>query len=129
MVRREATLLREQGVDIVIVLSHCGLDVDYQIAKNTTPLIDVIVGGHTHTFMYTVEPGKTAPGPDLVRDVYPAIVEGQDGHKVLIVQASAYMKYVGDLIVYFDKKGNVAKWEGNPVYLDNNIKQGMPIDF
>lgn len=27
-VRREAKLLNDKGVDIIIVLSHCGLDID-----------------------------------------------------------------------------------------------------
>lgn len=116
--------MKEHGVDIIIVLSHCGLDVDYQIAKQTAPLIDVIVGGHSHTFMYTVKNGETPPGPDVARDKYPAVVESEDGHKVLIVQASAFMKYVGDLIVYFDQDGRVVTWEGNPVFLDTNIEQG-----
>lgn len=119
--------MKEQGVNIIIVLSHCGLDVDYQIARETAPFIDVIVGAHSHTFMYTVKNGETPPGPDTVRDEYPAVVESEDGHKVLIVQASAFMKYVGDLIVYFDQDGRVVTWEGNPVFLDTNIKQGIII--
>ncbi|XP_055294825.1 apyrase-like [Sitodiplosis mosellana] len=121
-IKREATKLKQQGVDIIIVLSHCGLDVDYRIAKEAAPFVDVIVGGHSHTFMYTVGEGETAPGPDIVKDVYPAVVKNGDGHTVLIVQASAYIKYVGDITVYFDKQGNVAKWEGQPFYLDNHIK-------
>lgn len=119
--------MQEQGVDIIIVLSHCGLDIDYKIAKETAPFVDVIVGGHTHTFMYTVEEGKTSPGPDIVQDVYPAVVESGDGHKVLIVQASAYMKYVGDLTVLFDKRGRVVSWEAQPIYLDNYIEPGKAI--
>lgn len=79
-VRAEAALLREQGCDIIIVLSHCGLDVDYIIARNAGPDIDVIVGGHSHTFMYTGE----HPGPDYPQDVYPAVVTNADGHTVII---------------------------------------------
>lgn len=45
--------MKEQGINIVIVLSHCGLDVDRIIAENGGPDIDVIVGGHSHTFMFT----------------------------------------------------------------------------
>lgn len=121
---RESMLLKEQGVDIIIVLSHCGLDVDYQIAREAAPFVDVIVGGHSHTFMYTVKDGETAPGPSRPADNYPAVVENDNGHKVLIVQASAYMKYVGDLVVYFDQDGRVVTWEGSPIYLDTHIKQG-----
>lgn len=124
MIRRESAILKEQGVEIIIVLSHCGLDVDYKIAKETAPFVDIIVGGHSHTFMYTVEEGESAPGPDIVGDVYPAVVETEDGHTTLIVQASAFMKYVGDLIVFFDNDGRVVKWQGAPIYLNTNIEQG-----
>lgn len=127
-IRKEAALLKEQGVDIIIALTHCGLDVDYRIAKGAAPYVDVIVGGHSHSFMYNVEEGGTAPGPDVVKDSYPAVVE-TDGHKVLIVQASSYAKYVGNLTVYFNKEGNVAKWEGAPVYLDTDIVPGMTYGF
>lgn len=129
VIREEAALLKEQGVDIIIVLSHCGLDVDYIIAKEAAPFVDVIVGGHSHTFMYTVSENGTAPGPDIVKDNYPAVVENEDGHRVLIVQASAYMKYVGDITVYFDKEGRLITWEGAPVYLDNSVVPGLLIYF
>lgn len=51
-VNAEAQRLQEKGVDIIIVLSHCGLDVDRVMAADC-PLIDVIVGGHSHTLLYT----------------------------------------------------------------------------
>lgn len=51
-VNDEAQRLKEKEVDIIIVLSHCGLDVD-RIMAVKCPLIDVIVGGHSHTFLYT----------------------------------------------------------------------------
>ena len=78
-VREEAAKLKGQGVNIIIVLSHCGLDVDYEIARNAGPDVDVIVGGHSHTFMFT---GSEVPGPDTPRDEYPAVVTHSDGHKV-----------------------------------------------
>lgn len=124
-VREEAAKLKSQGVNIIIVLSHCGLDVDYIIAKNAGPDVDVIVGGHTHTFMYTNISGERPPGPDTPKDNYPAVVTHADGHKVLIVQASAYLKYVGDITVFFDKNGRVVSWEGAPIFLDTNVEQGM----
>lgn len=53
-INAEAEKLTAKGVEIIIVLSHCGLDLDRIIAKNC-PNIDVIVGGHSHTFLYTGE--------------------------------------------------------------------------
>ena len=120
-VRKEATELHEQGVDIIIVLSHSGLDVDREIAKNAGPYVDVIVGGHSHTFLYS---GDNPPGPDTPRDTYPVTVTQDDGHEVHIVQASAYTKYLGDFVVYFDSEGNVKKYEGNPIFLGPDVVPG-----
>ncbi len=44
------------------------------------------------------------------------------------MQASAYTKYIGDLTVYFDAEGLVSSWEGYPIYLDSNIKQGNTVN-
>lgn len=51
-INAEAKNLKAKGVEILIVLSHCGLDIDRIIAANC-PDIDIIVGGHSHTFLYT----------------------------------------------------------------------------
>lgn len=51
-VKEEAANLKGQGVDIIIALSHAGLDVDRAVAA-AVPDIDVIVGGHSHSFLYT----------------------------------------------------------------------------
>lgn len=119
-IKKEAIQLKNQGVDIIIVLSHCGLHIDYVIAQEAGEHIDVIVGGHSHTFMYGN--GMTgSPGPDKIQNKYPVVVEHNDGHRVLIVQASAFLKYVGDLTVYFDKNGEVADWYGEPIFLDTDI--------
>lgn len=107
------------------MLSHCGLPIDYRVAREAAEYVDVIVGGHSHTFMYTAEDGETAPGPDKVKDNYPAVVETEDGHRALIVQASTRMKYVGDLVVHFDKEGRIVKWQGAPIFLHTDIPQGI----
>lgn len=80
--------------------------------------IDVIVGGHSHTLLYT---GSPVPSPDVPGDVYPIVYEQPGGHKVLIVQASAYTKYLGDLTVYFDEAGEAQRWEGNTIFMENSI--------
>lgn len=126
-IRREATKLKEQNVNIIIVVSHCGLNADYVIAKACAEDVDVIVGGHSHSFMYTSSGDEHSPGPDTVVDNYPAVVHGRAGHKVLIVQAAGFSKYVGDLTVYFDRSGRAVRWEGAPIYLDNAVVQDADV--
>lgn len=118
-VKAESERLRdEEGVDIIVVLSHCGLVIDREMALQGGSAIDVIVGGHSHTLLYS---GTPVPGPDNPGDVYPIVYTHDNGHKVLIVQASAYTKYLGDLVVYFDQNGEAQSWEGNTIFMDNSI--------
>jgi len=47
---KRARTLREQGADIVVMLSHLGLREDQSLATAGLP-VDVILGGHTHHFL------------------------------------------------------------------------------
>ena len=51
-VTSEVANLKSQGVDIIIGLSHSGLDVDREVAAAVSDL-DIIVGGHSHSFLFT----------------------------------------------------------------------------
>ncbi|KAL0123039.1 hypothetical protein PUN28_007578 [Cardiocondyla obscurior] len=122
-VNDEAARLKEKGVDIIIVLSHCGLDVDRILAAKC-PLIDVIVGGHSHTFLYSGPP----PSNDTPEDEYPVVVvQNETNRTVLIVQAAAYTKYLGNLTVWFDDQGEVVDWDGNPLLLDHSVEEDPQI--
>lgn len=124
-VKQEAERLRDvDKVDIVIVLSHCGLVIDREMARKGGSAIDVIVGGHSHSLLYN---GTQVPGPDIPADTYPIVQQQENGHKVLIVQASAYTKYVGDLTVYFDETGEAVSWEGNTIFMDHSINPDQNI--
>lgn len=119
-VKAEAERLKnEEDVDIIVVLSHCGLVIDREMAMHGGSDIDVIVGGHSHTLLYS---GLPVPGPDVPGDVYPIVYEQDNGHTVLIVQSSAYTKYLGDLIVYFDADGEAQSWSGNSIFMDNSVE-------
>ena len=51
-VRKEARRLAEKGINKIIALGHAGIELDKIIAEDI-PEVDVVVGGHTHTFLYT----------------------------------------------------------------------------
>ncbi|XP_034663764.1 apyrase isoform X2 [Drosophila subobscura] len=118
-IREEAQQLKAQGANIIIVISHCGFDVDKEIAANAGDWIDVVVGSHSHTFLYTGDP----PGPHKPAGDYPTEVIHSSGHRVLIVQASAYARYVGNLTVYFDDNGDVLDFEGAPIYMGADVPE------
>ncbi|CAH2052260.1 unnamed protein product, partial [Iphiclides podalirius] len=122
---REVEILTEKGVDIIIILSHCGLDIDKQIANKHGKHVDIIVGGHSHSLLWN---GPSPSGED-VAGPYPVFIETTDDkkHQVLIVQASAFTKYMGNLTVYFDYLGRYVKWDGGPVFLDRSIPEDPEI--
>nr|CAD7424035.1 unnamed protein product [Timema monikensis] len=118
-VTREVSVLKDQGADIIIALSHCGLQADREVAS-VVPGLDIIVGGHSHTLLYN----GTAPRNDTTGGTYPIVVHQDDGRQVLIVQAGANSKYLGHLLVHFDSLGEVVSWSGNPILMDQSIEPG-----
>lgn len=87
------------------------------------------------------------PFIDKPADKYPVeVVQEGSNRTVLIVQAAAFTKlvtlllpcpryrhfsplfsvyrYLGNLTVWFDGKGEVVDWDGNPILLDKSIEQG-----
>ncbi|XP_028167770.1 apyrase-like [Ostrinia furnacalis] len=124
-VKKEAQLLTDEGVDIIIVLSHCGLLLDLKMAKEVGENIDIIVGGHSHSLLWN----GTSPSKEVVSGTYPELVEADNlpGHKVVVVTASAFSKYLGNLTTYFDRKGNLQSFEASPVFLNRSIPEDQEI--
>ncbi|HTM77173.1 MAG TPA: bifunctional metallophosphatase/5'-nucleotidase [Devosia sp.] len=112
-VRGASEALDAAGVNKIILLSHIGYGMDQQVAA-ALPLVDVIVGGHTHTLLSNTD--EKAAGP------YPTMVKNPDGVEVPIVTANQYGKYLGDIAVTWDDKGVVTKAEGAPFLIDASVK-------
>ncbi|XP_071552970.1 snake venom 5'-nucleotidase-like [Panulirus ornatus] len=122
-VRLEARRLKEEeGVEIVVALGHAGFRRDMAIAQEVEE-VDVVVGGHTNTFLYTGMDPSTEP---KVAD-YPAVVRQASGREVPVVQAYAFGKYLGKLTLNFDGRGEVTSWQGNPILLDMSIEEDPDI--
>nr|XP_012139774.1 PREDICTED: protein 5NUC-like [Megachile rotundata]XP_012139775.1 PREDICTED: protein 5NUC-like [Megachile rotundata]XP_012139776.1 PREDICTED: protein 5NUC-like [Megachile rotundata]XP_012139777.1 PREDICTED: protein 5NUC-like [Megachile rotundata]XP_012139778.1 PREDICTED: protein 5NUC-like [Megachile rotundata]XP_012139779.1 PREDICTED: protein 5NUC-like [Megachile rotundata] len=121
-IRREAKALKQQGVDILIALGHSGFEVDKRIGREVED-IDLVIGGHTNTFLYN---GKQ-PDVEVPEGLYPTVVTQKSGRKVYVVQAYAYTKYVGNFTVTFDTEGEVTNIKGNPILVDNSIEQAKDI--
>jgi len=49
--RQMVAELKEQGADVIVCISHSGVDEDRELAREV-PGIDVIVGGHCHTALF-----------------------------------------------------------------------------
>ncbi|XP_018574618.1 apyrase [Anoplophora glabripennis] len=118
-------LVKEEGVFTNIVLSHAGYDVDQAIAANASEKISLIVGGHTHTFLYT---GDNPPGPENVEGPYPTIVKSKNGKNVLVVQASSFCRYLGNITIFLDDFGEIVDYSGAPIFLDSSLPQDEQIN-
>ena len=86
----ESALLREQGADIVVALSHMGLDDDLENARDAHG-IDIFIGGHHHV----------AIDPPLV------VTNEHSGRRVPVVHSGAFAKFVGraDFVIRLDEDG------------------------
>lgn len=104
--------LTEEEVNKIILLSHCGYEADLEIAQDTSG-IDVIVGGHTHTFLTNMFSGG--------EDYYPVILAGTDGDPVLVVQSGEHLEFLGRLDVEFDGEGILTDWEGDLILISQYI--------
>jgi len=107
-----------QGIDKIVLLSHIGYRDDVDLAAQVDG-IDVIVGGHSHTLLSSTDPAAAGP--------YPTVVASPSGDPVLVVQAEAYGKYLGQLVVTFDDDGDILSWEGAPVLVDASVARDPAI--
>lgn len=111
-VRGASEALDAAGVNKIILLSHIGYTIDQEVAA-ALPLVDVIVGGHSHTLLSNTAEGAAGP--------YPTMVSNPDGVEVPVVQANQYGKYLGDIAITWDDNGVVTKAEGEPFLIDASV--------
>ena len=112
-VNREVAVLKEEGVNKIILTTHIGLGNDIAVAGKVTD-VDVIVGGHSHTAISSIykEGGDTK---------YPIKVDDAEGNPVYIVQAGDRDRYVGQLNLRFDQEGKVIRARGDLILLSSFI--------
>ncbi|XP_060656295.1 protein 5NUC-like isoform X1 [Drosophila nasuta] len=123
-INAEATRLKAQGINIIIALGHSGYQKDQEIARDC-PDVDIVIGGHSHTFLDSSQPvaDKDDTNAEAVRGPYPTTVTQSSGKKVPVVQAYAYTKYLGKIHVQFDAEGNLLEFDGAPILLNASISQ------
>lgn len=83
------------------------------------PDVDIVVGGHTNTFLWN----GAQPDAEAIMGPYPFVVTSNAGKKVPVVQAYAFTKYLGKINLEFDGLGNLVNFEGNPILLNNSYPE------
>ncbi|MDY7042273.1 MAG: 5'-nucleotidase C-terminal domain-containing protein, partial [Chloroflexota bacterium] len=109
--------LEAQGVDKIIALTHLGYSEDLDLAAAVDG-IDVIVGGHSHTLLGSMEGAAGA---------YPTVVTSPAGDTVLVVSAGSWGSYLGRLNVTFTADGKVESYSGEPIFVDESIAEDAGI--
>ena len=112
-VQKEVDKLSAQGVKKIIVLSHSGYEVDKKVAEQTKG-VDVIVGGHSNTYLSNSSDRAAGPYPTMIG-------------KTAIVQAYAYGKFLGELSVSFDDAGEIITAEGEPIIMDAWVEEDKEV--
>ena len=108
----DVAALEAEGVTKIIALNHVGVFRDMELAA-AVPGLDAVVGGHSHTLLSATDPKRIG--------AYPVWVDGPGGGMVPVVQAYAYGKYLGHLVLTFDDAGALKFAEGDTILLDASI--------
>ncbi len=105
----EVAMLEAMGVNKIVVISHSGFNVDLAVAAAVSG-IDVIVGGHSNTFLSNESDRADGPYPTMVGTT-------------AIVSAYAYGKYLGELNIVFDDDGVITSTSGGPIAMDSDVAE------
>ncbi|HEY9784047.1 MAG TPA: 5'-nucleotidase C-terminal domain-containing protein, partial [Candidatus Obscuribacterales bacterium] len=88
-IKQEVQRLSKMGINKIILVTHCGVDLEEQLAR-ALPEADAIIGGHSHT-----------------RLDKPIVIEHESGGPTYVVQTGSYGRALGKLDLAFDNKGRL----------------------
>lgn len=117
--KADVAALEAEGVTKIIALTHVGYSKDMEIAAKVAG-VDLVVGGHSHTYLSASDPDRHGP--------YPTWVDAEAGGIVPVVQAYAYSKYVGHVELTFDDAGNLVYAGGDTILLDASVTPDAAIE-
>jgi 5'-nucleotidase / UDP-sugar diphosphatase len=117
-VKKAVAALKDARVDVIVAVSHAGLNIDIEVAKSISG-IAAIVCGHTNSLLSNQQ--KKADGKS------PLVIYSPDQSPVLLVSAYAYGKFLGRLKFSFDAQGKPISWESEPILLNSQVKRNPRI--
>lgn len=104
--------LQAQGAAPIIALTHVGYVADQRIAA-AVPGLAAVIGGHSHTFLSASSPNRQGP--------YPTWVDAEGGSMVPVVQAGAYGRWLGHLVLELDDEGNLIYATGDTIEINAEV--------
>lgn len=122
-VQLEVDDLTKQGINKIVVLSHCGYSEEKDLASRLRD-VDLIIGGHSHTPLGTPD----LPGWPKAGGPYPTLAKDATGATTYIVQAWEWGKVLGRIQLDFDAKGVVKRVRAAQAFvLDETIPEDPEI--
>lgn len=115
-VQNQVDEFNKQGINKIILLSHCGLSKDQRMAKEISG-IDVIIGGHTHDLLKGVVENEN-------------LFYSKSNEPVIITQGGKDGEYFGDLkLTWNNEKGTIIKVQNNVIsshdFKRNRVLKGV----
>lgn len=89
------TSINHEDVDLIILLSHLGIETDRYIA-NLFPEVNLILGGHTHHVFFN----------------------GDWENQTLLCASGKYGNYIGDIELYYESDNNTWQFEAKAITID-----------
>jgi len=99
LIQEEVNILKQKGINKIILLSHLGYQRDKMVANNLDG-VDVIIGGHSHDVLFDIKEGEN-------------LFYSSSGEPVIITQVGKDGNYFGELNLTFDKNGVVSRAQNN----------------
>jgi 5'-nucleotidase len=104
----EVARLERRGVDKIILISHLQNVVEDQALAPLLSGVDVMIaGGGDELLANPWNPLSPADTPALVAGAYPLTATDADGNSLPIITTAGGYKYVGQLVVGFNRDGEV----------------------
>ena len=110
---RSTAALRANGAQLVIALSHLGIDEDRKMAGHIAG-VDVFVGGHSHTLLSDSETGAVGPAHGAF--------DGPAGRAV-VVQAACFGRYLGRLDIDLDENHRIVAYGGDARHIGLDLPE------
>jgi len=111
-VRASVEDLQAQGITTIIALTHVGYVPEQEMAAQI-PGLTAVVGGHSHTYLSATDPRREGP--------YPTWVDNVGGGIVPVVQAGAYSRYLGHLVLELDDDGSLIYASGDTIEINAEV--------
>jgi len=108
-VMREVVMLQGQRVEHIVLISHLQSIAEDRALIPMLRGIDLVVAGGGDNLL--ANPGDLLIPGDVAEDAYPIYVADADGVAVPVVTTSGQYRYVGRLVVTFDRIGRVVRVE------------------